>query len=178
MNYKLVMNGALVLLISFTFPVPSFSNNHLAQHQGPHTKNTEEIAKKLQTLTQYEIDGSFLIEQAIASISNPVLKERLLAIKEECEVNIKELSDLIRQYGREAPAHSRDFKGFFMQGYVGMRGLISDQGAMRALYTNLQMMLKAFEESLKSNLPADVKQKLSKIYEKGKKHLEYISTQM
>jgi hypothetical protein len=39
-------------------------------------------------------------------------------------------------------------------------------------------MLKAFEESLKSNLPADVKQKLSKIYEKGKKHLEYISTQM
>lgn len=142
------------------------------------TENIDSVAKTLQYLAQYEIDGSFLLEQAIASIRNAALKEKLLKIREECEGNIRELSDLIRSYGREAPSHSRDFKGFFMQGYVGMRGLISDQGAMKALHTNLEMLTRAFEKALKSDFPSETRMKINKIYQNAKAHLEYIATQM
>jgi hypothetical protein len=108
-------------------------------------ENVEEIAASFQSLAQYEIDGSFIISQAIASFRNVNLSTHLLKIREECKENIAELANLIRLYGREAPEHSRDFKGFFMQGYVGMRGLISDKGVMRALHTNTQIVANAYK---------------------------------
>ncbi len=111
------------------------------------------------------------------NVNNQSLKDRLIKIKEECEENIKELSNLIRKYGREAPAHSKDFKGFFMQGYAAMRGALSDKGAMKALHTNSQMILKAFESTLDIPLPEDAQDAIQKIYKKKKKTHEYIESQ-
>jgi uncharacterized protein (TIGR02284 family) len=105
------------------------------------------------------------------------LSDHLIKVREECEHNIEELANLIRQYGREAPEHSRDFKGFFMQGYVGMRGLISDKGVMSALQTNLRLITNAYEKALESNLPGEVKAKLRMLYGKVQDHLNYVASQ-
>jgi len=145
--------------------------------QSTETENVEDIAATLQSLAQYEIDGSFIVSQAIGSLRNTNLSDRLIKVREECERNIEELANLIRQYGREAPEHSRDFKGFFMQGYVGMRGLISDKGVMRALQTNLQLITNAYEKALESNLPGEVKEKLRMLYGKVQDHLNYVASQ-
>jgi uncharacterized protein (TIGR02284 family) len=142
-----------------------------------YSENVEDVAATLQSLAQYEIDGSFIISQAMASISNTNIGEHLSEIREECERNIEELANLICEYGREAPDHSRDFKGFFMQGYTGMRGLLSDKGAMRALQTNLGLVAKAYEKALGSDLPSDVKEKLQALYTNVKDHLEYVTSQ-
>lgn len=141
------------------------------------TENVEDIAAILQSLTQYEIDGSFIVSQAVGSLRNTNLSDHLIKVREECEHNIEELANLIRQYGREAPEHSRDFKGFFMQGYVGMRGLISDKGVMSALQTNLRLITNAYEKALESNLPGEVKAKLRMLYGKVQGHLNYVASQ-
>lgn len=146
-----------------------------AQRTG--TENVEDIAATLQSLTQYEIDGSFIVSQAVGSLRNTNLSDHLIKVREECEHNIEELANLIRQYGREAPEHSRDFKGFFMQGYVGMRGLISDKGVMSALQTNLQFITNAYEKALESNLPGEVKAKLRMLSGKVQDHLNYVASQ-
>jgi uncharacterized protein (TIGR02284 family) len=140
-------------------------------------ENVEEIAAVLQSLAQYEIDGSFIISQAVASLRNANLSTHLLKIREECEENIAELASLIRLYGRGAPEHSRDFKGFFMQGYVGMRGLISDKGVMRALHTNIQMVANAYGRVLENSLPDAVGEKLKSLYKKVVEHLKCIESQ-
>lgn len=140
-------------------------------------ENVEDVAATLQSLAQYEIDGSFIISQAMASARNTNISEHLSEIREECEKNIEELAELICQYGREAPEHSRDFKGFFMQGYTGMRGLVSDKGAMRALQTNIGLVAKAYEKALESDLPSEVKEKLQALYKNVKDHLEYVASQ-
>jgi uncharacterized protein (TIGR02284 family) len=141
------------------------------------TENVEDIAATLQSLAQYEIDGSFIVSQAMASVRNTNISEHLSEIREECEKNIEELAELICQYGREVPEHSRDFKGFFMQGYTGMRGLVSDKGAMRALQTNIGLVTKAYEKALESDLPSEVKEKLQALYINVKDHLEYAASQ-
>lgn len=177
---------AVVTIASSLLASPPFYNS-LAAHAAPNqtsktsTKNdsSENIAKILQEITQAEIDASFLISQAMENINNSVLREKLLQFKQQCEEHIKALCNLVHTYGREAPSYSRDFKGFFMQGYAAMRGLVSDKGVMTALHTNLQKIVKIYESHLNSsNLPEDVRAKVKEIYESDHKILQYIATQL
>lgn len=143
------------------------------------TKNAQDILTMLQSLAQYEIDGSFIISQAMGSLTDTHVIERLSQIRETCEQNISELGELIRQYGKDAPEHSRDFKGFFMQGYVGMRGLISDKGVMKALQANLQIVEKAYEKALDTDdLPGDIRDKLQGLLQKVSSHLQYVASHL
>lgn len=139
-------------------------------------KSIEETGKVLQDLTHYEIDSSFLISQCMENVKNPALKDNLLKLKNESERNIEELSNLVKKYGGEPPAYSKDFKGFFMKGYAAMRGAFTDQGAIKALHTNSHMILKAFESALNSQLPADVKEIIQKIYENKKRSLQSLKS--
>jgi uncharacterized protein (TIGR02284 family) len=173
-------NKIMKLLKILFFVVFSLSDYHAAYSQESATqnqKNIEENVKLLQNLTQYEIDYSFLISQCMENINNQALKGKLFKMREECESNIQELSSLIVKYGREKLDYSRDFKGFFMQGYAAMRGLTSDQGAISALHTNSKTILKAFESALNRALPEDIKKVVNKIYESQKISLEYIESQ-
>lgn len=134
----------------------------------------EQTIKCLKSLAQYEIDCSFIIQQAMDSVSDDNFRSKIAKIKQECDENIKELSDMITKYGADAPEFSRDFKGFFMQGYVGMRGLISDGGVMKALKTNTKMLLDAFSKALDSDIELEAKELVQNIYDNAKEHLEYI----
>lgn len=91
-------------------------------------KVQEEMVKTLQKLTQYEIDGSFLINQCLDNLTNQALKDKLQPISSDYENNIKELSSLLIKYGGNIPDYSKDFRGYFMSGYAAMRGF-TDQGA-------------------------------------------------
>ncbi|WP_032113706.1 DUF2383 domain-containing protein [Candidatus Paracaedibacter symbiosus] len=167
----------------------SFQSSHATNVSSNQTHQThkvlakdnysENVAKILQELAQAEIDASFLIRQAMENINSSVLREKLRQFKQQCEEHIKVLSNLVHAYGREAPSYSRDFKGFFMQGYAAMRGLLSDKGVMAALHTNLQKIVKIYESQLNSSdLPEDVKAKIKEIYESDHKILQYVATQL
>ena len=152
---------------------PSYAvNQPIAQNQ----KATQETVELLHKLTQYEIDGSFLISQCIDNVKNQALKDKLLTIKRECEDNIRQLSALVETHGGATPKYSKDFKGYFMNGYAAMRGAFTDEGALKALDTNLNLILKVFESALNSSLPTDVKEAVTKIYKSKKKALQSIES--
>lgn len=132
-----------------------------------------DIVKTLQYLVQYEIDSTFIIAQAMSCMSDKELRNKLSEIREECEDNIKVLSDILIAHGGEVPEHTRDFKGFFMQGYTGMRGLMSDEGVMKALATNTNLLTMAFQKALKEDLPKDVHDKIEKILNNAQEHLKF-----
>ena len=148
--------------------------------KGPVKKvhNVEHIAKLLQDLSQREIDASFLLGQAIENVTNLTIRDSLIKAREDCEKNIKDLCELTHLYGKEAPKHTKDFKGYFMQGYLAMRGWTSDQGLMRALHSNLQMLIGAYEDALKRKLPENIREKAVQIHETAKDHLKYVASQM
>lgn len=169
---KIILLVAPLILFgcSYSWALPG---QPVTQNQKAH----EETIKELQKLTQYEIDESFLISQCIDNVTSQAIKARLQTIKTECEKNIDELSSLVKQFGGELPSYSKDFKGYFMNGYAAMRGAFTDQGALKALHTNLKLILKPFESSLNSSLPPETKEVLKKIYENKKKIITDIETQ-
>lgn len=139
--------------------------------------SAESTAKTLQELAQAEIDASFLVSQAMDNVNNSVLREKLLQYKQQCEKHIGTLNELVIKHGRQAPTYSKDFKGFFMQGYAAMRGLVSDQGVMTALHTNLQRILKVYESHLNSITDDTIKSKVKQIYDEDKEIARYVATQ-
>ncbi len=157
---------------------PVYANATKKQNQEKIVESVEDTAKTLQLLVHNEIDASFLFSQAIENVKNKAIKGYLVEAKAECENNIKTLSSLLSQYGKEAPEHTKDFKGYFMQGYLAMRGCTSDQGLMSALYSNLKMLLGAYEDALKREFREDVKEKIAQLYENAKAHLSYVEGQM
>lgn len=157
---------------------PTLYADDTKKQQTKKVGNVEHTAKLLQDLSQREIDASFLLGQAIENVTNLTIRDSLIKAREDCEKNIQALSELIHQHGKEAPTHTKDFKGYFMQGYLAMRGWTSDQGLMRALHSNLQMLIGAYEDALKKELPEGVREKVSQIHESAKDHLRYVASQM
>ena len=136
----------------------------------------KELVKILEDVAQYVIDGTFIIAQGIACLRDSSLRDGLTKIKDKYEEGVEKLSDLIVNYGGKAPEHTRDFKGFFMQGYTGMRGLISDQGVMKALATNTKMFVTAFETALKNvNISDEIQTVLQDMLDEAKQHLDYFN---
>lgn len=141
-------------------------------------KSHEETVKTLQNLAQYEIDQYFLLSHCVNNVNNATIKENILKIKRECEDNVKMLLELIKKYGGEIPPYSQDFKGYFMNGYAAMRGAFTDQGALKALHTNLKLIDKAFESALKASLPQDAKDAIKKIHEHNIVDIKDIESQI
>ncbi len=171
LSIALMIGGALCCCTSI----------HAGTKKGEQAKivqSVEDTAKILQTLTQHEIDASYLLGQAIENVENQTIKGALIEARNDCEKNINALSELIRQYGKTAPTHTKDFKGYFMQGYLAMRGWASDQGLMRALHSNLKMLIGAYGEALKKELPGNVREKVVQVHKIAEDHLRYVASQM
>ncbi|MDB6096309.1 MAG: hypothetical protein JWM09_587 [Francisellaceae bacterium] len=131
--------------------------------------NVDDTAKELIHLAQWEIDNAYILSHASLNLENEQLRDKILAIRQDCEQNIHQLRELIHKAGREAPPYSRDFKGFFMQGYTTMRGLLSDKGLLAALHTNMQLSTNAFGNACKLHLPEEIKEIVKRIYENKQK---------
>ncbi len=178
---KLNMKTKLSIVLMIGGAICCFPPIYADAKKGEQAKivqKVEDTTKILQDLTHHEIDASFLLEQAVKNANNLAIKDSLIEARNDCEKNIKTLADLLHRYGKKAPAHTKDFKGYFMQGYLAMRGWTSDQGLMRALHSNLQMLIGAYEDALKRESPDDVKEKIAQIHEIAKDHLRYVASQM
>lgn len=149
-----------------------------AQCSGAQYIENQYTVKSLQVLIQYEIDNLFLIKQCFYNLKNKDLRDFISNMKGDCRQNIKELSFLLRQYKEEVLTDEKDFKGFFMEGYAAMRGGFTDQGALTALHTNQQFILRAFETALESTLPEDVKSTLKIIIERKKANIKYLESKL
>lgn len=147
--------------------------------QNSNQNKPSDVVKRLQELTQYEIDGSFLLSQCIDNLKSQELKTKLQPMKDDCVNTIGDLSTLVKKYGGAVPDYSKDFKGYFMNGYTAIRGAMSDKGTLNALITNLDFIQKAFKKAANNDdLPSDVKDTIKKIRDKKEQSLQNLQTEV
>jgi uncharacterized protein (TIGR02284 family) len=164
-------------------PMVFFGSYHTptsAQTLPQNHQQSDESARQLKDLAQYQIDGSFLLLQGIENVNSQALKSKLQEVHKQYEENIKNLSNLLTKQGGEFPKYSRDFKGYFMSGYAAMRGIFTDKGVLKALETNLESIQKAFDSALNSSssLSLETKEAVRKVYESNQKALQTIKAEL
>lgn len=139
--------------------------------------NNEDTINHLKSLVHYEIDHSFLLTQAVHNLKDKDIGQKFSSFKEDVEVNIKKLSSLIENSGGNPPEHSRDFKGFFMQGYAAIRGVATDYGILQAIESNEKLILGTYEKALKLAFEDTIKKDLQNFYDKNKEITKYVNEQ-
>jgi len=136
---------------------------------------TKNAASTIQNLTKYEIDNFFLIRQCYENVDKPgLIKNDLSLMSEDCERNIRELSDLALRYKVQPPVFKKDYTGFLMEGYAAIRAGLGEAGALKALHTTNTYILKQYRNALDKNLPVEVKDIIGRICETKKRHLQIL----
>ncbi len=140
--------------------------------------DNKEIAKKLGSLAQLDIDAVHAYKEAIDKVEDPQVRENLVRYREDHERHISELSAEIRRLGETPPDFSPDFKGFFIQGFTSLRSMTGTEGALNAMHTNEKLTNKNYSEASGWNLPTNIQTIVNLAYEDEKRHLEYIEMEL
>lgn len=134
----------------------------------------KEIAKKLSSLVQLDIDAVYAYKEAIEKIDEPQVREHLTMYRQDHERHISELSVEIRRFGETPPEFSLDFKGYLIKGFTSLRSATGTKGALKAMHTNEKLTNKEYEAAKYWDLPPDLKQMIALAREDERRHLEYI----
>lgn len=138
----------------------------------------KEIAQKLGSLAQLDIDAVHVYREAIEKVEDPQVRETLVRYCEEHERHIAELSAKISRLGEAPPDFSSDFKGFFIHGFTSLRSITGIEGVLNAMHTNEKLINKNYSEAGSWNLPKNIQTIVNLAYEDEKHHLEYIEMEL
>jgi rubrerythrin len=129
----------------------------------------------LKSLVQLDIDAVGAYSQAIEHIENTHISENLNKFMRDHQQHIDNLSNILRVNGEEAPEMSRDFKGFFIEGFTSLRSVTGDEGALKAMRTNEQLTNKKYKEAIDElSLDTDIIATVEGNYRDEQEHLSYI----
>jgi len=139
--------------------------------------NRDGIVDILTDLTQLDIDAVFAYEQALERIDEEAIYKEIASFRDDHLRHVDDLSELIRKYGGTPPERSRDFKGFFIEGFTAMRSITGTRGALSAMQDNEKTTNTTYKTALAEHpdLPEDALTLLQKNYADEKRHLSFIT---
>ncbi|QKT03136.1 ferritin-like domain-containing protein [Ectothiorhodospiraceae bacterium 2226] len=133
-----------------------------------------DVAERLVALAQLDIDAVHAYGQALEHVGDPDIHARLSEFRADHERHIESLTDLIRGLGERPPSLSRDFKGFFIEGFTALRSLSGTEGALEAMKTNESLTNHRYNDALAIPLPAEVRAVVQRNLADEERHLAYI----
>ena len=136
--------------------------------------DNKEIAKKLSSLVQLDIDAVHAYKEAIEKVDDLQVREHLTQYRQDHERHISDLSAEIRRLGGTPPEFSLDFKGYLIKGFTSLRSAIGTKGALNAMHTNEKLTNKEYEAAKYWDMSPDLKQMIALAREDERRHLEYI----
>jgi uncharacterized protein (TIGR02284 family) len=136
--------------------------------------DNREIAGKLASICQLDIDAIHAYVKANDQVDMPEIRNTISRFQSDHARHVKDLSDMIRNYGGEPPAFSKDFKGFLLQAFASIRSITGTEGALRALRGGEKMTNQAYDDAVSRNFPPMVLVLLKRNYEDEQRHINYI----
>lgn len=137
--------------------------------------NEKNLIDRLSSLMQLDIDAVHAYGQAIDNIKDPAIKNELSMFRDDHERHISDLSLAITNLGGKPPEHSRDFKGFLIEGFTALRSVTGTEGALKAMKGNEELTNKTYREALNLQLPPDARDIVERNYHDEQRHLAYIN---
>jgi uncharacterized protein (TIGR02284 family) len=136
--------------------------------------DNKEIAKELKSLCQLDIDAMHAYMKSKDSIEHADIKNTIMKFEADHGRHVKDLSDMIRNYGEEPPEFSKDVKGFLLQAFASIRSVTGTEGALSALKSGEQMTNKSYSDAIAMDFPPMVMVLLRRNLDDEQRHLNYI----
>lgn len=135
---------------------------------------SEDVVNNLNSLIQVDIDAVHAYEQALSSIDEPLIKERMLSFQEDHLRHIEELSREVRNLGGTPTEYSKDFKGYLIEGFTSLRSITGMDGALKAMEQNEVLTNKKYGNALDWDIPPPAKGLIEKGATDEQMHLQFI----
>ncbi len=136
--------------------------------------DNKEVADRLISICQLDIDAIHAYVKVNEHIEQSSIRNSIGKFQNDHERHVKELSDLITNYGGNPPEFSKDFKGFLLQAFSSIRSITGTEGALKALRGGEMMTNRSYSDAVSQNFPPLVMVQLRRNYEDEQRHLAYI----
>ena len=134
----------------------------------------QEMARRLKSLAQLDMDAVYAYEKAIGQIDAEAIREQLSLFRDDHNRHVRELSDKIRELGETPPDTSRDLKGLLIEGLTVVQSLLGTSGALIAMQNNEILTNARYKEAGSLDFRPDIRAVIERNYEDEKRHLQYI----
>jgi len=129
----------------------------------------------LNEIIQLDIDASFAYLQAIEAIEEDDIRINFMKFQNDHLRHIKELSAAVIKLGGIPPEHTKDFKGYLIEGITNLRSITGSKGALKAMKTNEKMTNYLYKNALNNkDMPVKIQLILQQNYHDAERHLQYI----
>ena len=132
------------------------------------------LAHELNSLIKLDVDAMHAYLQAIQHIDFTPIRETLGQFLEDHERHAVKLAELLKEMGEESTEFSRDFKGFFIEGFTSLMSVTGMRMALEAMKMNEKLTNRKYREALDGDLPPNVRMVVGNHYADERRHLDYI----
>jgi uncharacterized protein (TIGR02284 family) len=133
-----------------------------------------ELLEMLKELIQVNVDMVHTYNRALNEISDPVVRSRSTAFRDNHQKHIEELSDAVRSLGGQAPEPTKDFKGYVIEAFTALGTMAGMKGTLKALMAAEALSNRHYEKVVPKSVPPDLKETIRKHFSDEKNHSEYI----
>jgi rubrerythrin len=133
-----------------------------------------ELVDKLKSLFHLDVDAVHSYNQAIKNMDVADYRKQLSMFRDDHERHVKEISERIRALGDTPPDYSRDFKGFFLEGFAAIRSSSGTEGALNAMRSAEQMTNRTYGDAMNWDVDQDTRSLIQRNYDDERRHLQWV----
>lgn len=137
-------------------------------------ESVHEMAEKLKSLAQLDIDAIHAYQQAIEATGVSELRDQLSQFRDEHNRHVADLSILIRECGETPPAYSATNKEFAIAPFTPIRNAAGTEGALQAMKSNVEWVLRVYDQARAWELTPAADVLVERHFRDEKRHLEYL----
>ncbi len=133
-----------------------------------------ELIDKLKSLFHLDVDAVHSYNQAIKNMDESDYRQQLSRFRDDHERHVRDISERIRALGDTPPDYSRDFKGFFLEGFAAIRSSTGTEGALNAIRSSEQITNHTYGDAVNWDVDSDTKSLIQKNFEDERRHLQWV----
>ncbi len=136
------------------------------------------VTRMLCDLIELDFDAIEAYQAAVDRLQDFMVQQQLRAFMADHERHVRELSEIVRGQGGEAPTKG-DFKRVLTKGKVVIGNLVGDRGILMAMKSNEDETNQAYEQAVRQHdLTSEVREVLQRNLADERRHRAWIEDRL
>ncbi|MBN9542797.1 MAG: ferritin-like domain-containing protein [Alphaproteobacteria bacterium] len=137
--------------------------------------NNIDTQKVLLDLYHHEIAARDIYKEVLSHVTDNKIFGEIKTFAGQHEDHIRNLAEVLEKISTKEIDESKDMKGYLMSAYATLRSMTGQDGALKALHTAEEVILKRYQEAANEDLEQDYKDLVNTHLKQEEEHSAYIN---